>query len=78
MRIPEFLVATGTNLHQLSQASGVSYTTLHGHVKHDRPLGLDAARRLETYDARLNASELLGLAPPPKAGAHRRRAGKAA
>lgn len=67
MLIPEFLDAAEMNLHQLSQKSGVSYPVLHGHVKHGRVLGLDAAKKLEAFDARLNAAELLGLTPPPKA-----------
>ncbi len=65
MTVAEFLKATEMSLHALSQGAGVSYTTLHPHVRHGKPLGLDAAKKLEAYDPRLNAAEILGLTPAP-------------
>lgn len=65
MQVSEYLELTGSNIHRLSQAARISYVTLRRHVNDGAPIGLDVARRLEAFDPRLNACELLGLTPPP-------------
>jgi hypothetical protein len=60
----EFLSATDTNLHRVSQSTGIAYSTLHKHVKHQRPLSLPTARKLEAFDPRMTAAEILGVGSP--------------
>lgn len=68
MTLKEYLAAFSEsekrNLHRISIAIGVSYSTLHAHVHGKSELSVDTAKRLEKYDDRMSASEILGLAPP--------------
>lgn len=62
-----------TNLHRISQGSGVSYTTLHAHIRHGRRLAVETAKRLEAWSLEqpaaeqgfvMSAAEILGLSAP--------------
>lgn len=63
MDIPEFLAATGMSLHELSQRAQISYPTLHRHHTRKGRMSVDTAMKLEAFDSRMNAAEILGLEP---------------
>lgn len=66
MRVAEYIAASRSNINRLSLLSGLTYGTLHAHVKHGEPLGLEAAKKLEAATrGAINATEVLGLCPPP-------------
>lgn len=69
MTIQEFLKETGMSLNALSHATGISYPTLHGHITGKSRMKADTAERLQEYDARLNAADVLGLKPARKGAA---------
>jgi hypothetical protein len=79
--VDDYLKATGKNLHQLSQESKVTYSVLHGHVKHKKKLSREIAERLQaSTGGAITAIEAMyppdgETAPKPK---RVRRAGKAA
>lgn len=80
MNVPEYLAARGTNLHQLSQATGIGYPTLHKHVRHGAQLSLRTAKKLEAWSkGQMTAAEILGLEAKParKAPARAARIAKA-
>jgi hypothetical protein len=46
----------------LSKATGISYTTLHPHVRHGKAVSLETAKRLEAWSAGgIKAAEVLGI-----------------
>ena len=61
MTVVEYLEAEGMSTHQLSLRARITYRTLRAHVRDGAPLGLDVAKRLEAYDPRMSAAEILGL-----------------
>jgi hypothetical protein len=61
MTVTEYLTASGLNLHQLSQRSGVSYNTLHRHVRHGRRMKQETAEKLSKVDPLLSVVDILGL-----------------
>lgn len=69
MNVPEYLAAHEAerfNLHKLSIATGISYSTLHQHVKHGGRISLRTAKRLEVWsEGQMTVAEILGLIPPP-------------
>ena len=66
MTVAEFLKETGMNPHQLAQAAGISYSTLHPHVKRGKKVGERTARKLERFSqGKMTAVEILGLTLPP-------------
>jgi hypothetical protein len=70
MTVGDFLKARGMNPHQLSQCTGIAYSTLHPHVKHGKPLGLRTAQKLATWsNGAMTVEEILGLAAGPVAAA---------
>lgn len=71
MTVAEYLKATGLSIHALSMGSGISYTTLHPHVRHGRDLSVETAKKLEEFDSRMNAAEILGLKPAGRKAAGR-------
>jgi len=62
--VVEYLQASGSNLHRLSQQTGIAYSTLSKHVNHGHVLSVATAKKLEAFDARMTAAEILGLAGP--------------
>ncbi len=65
MNVPEYLKASGSNLHRLSQQTGIAYSTLAKHVNHGHELSVATAKKLEAFDSRMTAAEILGLSAPP-------------
>ena len=73
MTVGAYLNRHGTSILALAKLSGVSYQTLHPHVRHGRQLGLQAAKKLEAATGgEITAAEVLGLAPPPAPRAKRK------
>lgn len=51
----------GLSMSQVARESGVSYSTLHRHLRLGGPLGTVSARRMQAWDARISASKTLGV-----------------
>jgi len=56
---------SGQNMHWMSMLSGVSYTTIHAHVRYGKRLTVETAERLAAVDPRLSVAEILGIEPAP-------------
>jgi len=77
MTVNDFLRASGMSIHALAMAAGISYTTLHPHAKRGRAISVATARKLEAYDSRLSAVEILGLNLPTTPGPRAKKTRKA-
>ncbi len=56
MNVADYLQATGMNLHQLAGQAGISYTTLHPHVRHGKQLSVETAKKLQEWSERQPAA----------------------
>jgi DNA-binding LacI/PurR family transcriptional regulator len=65
VNVKQFLEATGMNCHQLSQKSGVAYSTLSKHLNHGHELSRATARKLVAvvHDSgiRMTEAAIMGL-----------------
>jgi hypothetical protein len=60
--VAEYLAAHDLSILALSKATGISYSTLHPHVRRGKGLSLNTARRLEEYSSgAMTAADVLGL-----------------
>lgn len=62
MDLKAFLALGEFNLHQISQRTGIAYSTLANHVNHGKGVSVATAKKLEAFDHRLSAATILGLA----------------
>lgn len=73
MDLPGFLEASGLSLYRVCEDSGIAYSTLHGYMKHGKQLGLDVAKRLESWSfawAEKREAETAGMLAPRMLAAH--------
>lgn len=62
MNVREYLTATGSNAHALSQEARCKYQILLDHINHGKPIGPAVAKKLEAGTGGLiKAAHVLGL-----------------
>ncbi len=70
MNVSQFLAERSMSINALSQATGISYSTLHPHVKKGKKVSRETAEKLQEWSSgAMNAVEILGLEPPARPAA---------